>query len=493
MNHRSHRRVITLLMIVSLAAVSPGCGQQEPEAVNDSAQEHNHGPDDGHDHGPADDQGHAEEAEHDHGPANDQGHAEEADHDHGHAPGLAEQHALDSHSVDPASDTSLPYGIRVERVSSTLYADRIKIPGTVAQAPDRQAQVSALTMVRVVSLDLPPKSTVRAGQRLAVLELADPEIRRLQLRAVELRAERLAAATERDRTRAYLDVLQNQDDPMNVEIRRVEADLAVLEARSGSLQSELEATLSSLKVVGLVDRQLRELEEKGTVSTRIELFAPRLDGAPQMEVAERPVAVGETLAAGSPIYSLVALDKLMAIGEAFEADLAEVRQASRDNLPVTLYFPAEQRTVPDLRIAAVEGTLDGANRVTHFLVPFPNQLFSEKTVDGARYLDWENRVGARVQILVATDRAERRFVIPNQALVREGGREAVFLQEGDAFHRVFVEVESVNAGQAVLPIDCGLKEGDRVVVVGALQLKLALQQQGGEGSATDGSDHGHQH
>jgi hypothetical protein len=381
----------------------------------------------------------------------------------------------------------------VERISPVLYSDTIKIPGTVARAPDREAVVSAPCMVRVVTLDLPPKSTVRAGQRLAVLELTDPEVRQLQMRAVELRTELLAASTERDRNRVYLNVLREQDQPMEVEIRRVQADLMVLEARASSHHSALDAALASLRVVGLSDRQLEELKENGAVSTRIDVFAPRLEGAPQMEVSEWQATLGETLAAGSPIFSLVALDSLMAIGEAFEADLADVRRAARDDLPVTLFFPAEGRTVPDLRIAVVEGTLDGANRVTHFLVPFPNQLLYEKTVGGARYLDWENRVGARVQILVATGQAGRRFVIPNGALVREAGRTAVFRKEGEQYHRVFVSLESVDAGLAILPLDCGLNEGDEVVVQGALQLKLALQEMSEGGGATDGSDHGHQH
>jgi hypothetical protein len=350
-------------------------------------------------------------------------------------------------------------------------------------------------MVRVVKLDLPPKSTVQAGQRLAVLELADPGVRQLQMRAVELRAEQLAMNTERDRNRAYLDVLRGEDDPMEVEIRRVEADLAVLEARAAAGRSALEATLASLKVVGLSTGQLRSLEEEGAVATRIELFAPRLEGAPQMEVSERRVSVGETLSAGQALYALVALDRLLAIGEAFEADLADVRRAARLDLPVTLHFPAENRTVNDLRIAAVEGTLDGANRVTHFLVPFPNRLLSEKTVAGARYLDWENRVGARIQVLVATDREQERFVIPGSALVRESGRNAVFRMQGDTYVRVFVEVASLEAGQAVLPLDGGLNEGDQVVVEGALQLKLALQEASGTGADASGHghDHGHQH
>jgi len=440
------QRLTVLALIALLAAIAPGCGRDQQATPDPHA---------GHDHGP------------------DEGHGQD--------------------SGEPDASAASDYGIVVARISPEPHADTIKIPGTVSEAPDRQALVSAPTMVRVVKLDRPPKSTVRAGQRLAVLELADPGVRQLQMRAVELRAEQLAMNTERDRTRAYLDVLRGEDDPMAVEIRRVEADLAVLEARADAGRSALEATLASLKVVGLSKGQLRALEDEGAVATRIEIFAPRLEGAPQMEISERRVAVGETLAAGQPIYSLVALDRLLAIGEAFEADLADVRQAARHDLPVTLFFPAENRTVPDLRIAAVEGTLDGANRVTHFLVPFPNTLLSEKTVTGARYLDWENRVGSRVQILVATDKEQPRFIIPDGALVRDAGRDAVFRREGDTYVRVFVEVASLEAGRVVLSLDSGLNAGDLVVVEGALQLKLALQQASGEGGDASGHDHGHQH
>lgn len=493
MNDFLHR-AITLIGIALLATLPLGCDRDAGQAIDnqDHAADHGHehpASDDGHQHGQDHDDEHGHQHDQDHG--DEHGHRHPADDDHGHSHGTAGDHQQSGARTD--GHTSDSYGIRVKQISSTLYSDTIKIPGIVSQAPDRQAEVSAPSMVRVVALDLPPKSTVRAGQRMAILELTDPEVRQLQMRAVELRAELLAAATERDRNRAYLDVLRAQNEPMEVEIRRVEADLAVLEARASSRQSALNATLDSLKVVGLSNSQLRELKENGVVSTRIEVFAPRLKGSPQMEVSERPVSMGETLAAGSPIYSLVALDRLMAIGEAFEADLADVRHASRVDLPVTLFFPAEGRTVPDLRIVAVEGTLDGANRVTHFLVPFPNRLISEKTVDGTRYLDWENRVGARVQILVATGQVGRRFVIPNGALVREAGRTAVFRKEGDAYHRVFVSVESVDAGLAILPLECGLSEGDEVVVQGALQLKLALQEMSEGGTSTDGSDHGHQH
>ncbi len=141
----------------------------------------------------------------------------------------------------------------------------------------------------------------------------------------------------------------------------------------------------------------------------------------------------------------------------------------------------------------MEGTLDGPNRVTHFLVPFPNQRLSEKTVDGARYLDWENRVGSRVQILVATGQTEEHYVIPSTALVREAGRSALFLRRDGAYIQIVVPVETLDAGRAVLPLDCGISPGDEVVVKGALQLKLALQEGSGSGTATDGSDHGHQH
>lgn len=455
----------------------PGCGGEAEHAGHDHAEvaapvadEHEHGP----------------ECEHDQAMESAEEHATDDVDEHDHS----EAGAHECVAMDPMTAANL--GIRVAPVHPKIHYDRLKIPGIVAVVPDRRVAVATPSQVRILSLAAPPHATVHAGEPLAELELVDPEIRDLQMRAVELRAELLAIQTERDRKNTYLAALRPRAAEVGDEFRRVEVDLAVLEARLQSQRSALGATLSYLQVAGLDAEQLAALESHGMVTTRILVSAPALPGAPDLEVAVRYVERGEIVEAGSRLYELVALDQLQVIGEAFETDLPAVQRALAEELPVTLLFPAEQRTVTNLRIQSSEGALDGINRVTHFIVPFENRLLSQSETDGNRYLTWENRAGARVQVLVATQEVGRRFVIPACALVREGGQASVFRKEGDNYERVEVRVEAIEGRSAIVPMDGTLRAGDEIVVIGALQVSLDLQRNAGGAAAAD-PHAGHNH
>lgn len=494
----SHLGILSCALLALTVAVflAPGCAQESDHADHDhveaTSDDHGHN----HEAEVQDDHGH----EHDETAHDDHNHAGDVDDephdDHDHADDVDDD-AHDDHDaahecvlIDPITAANL--GIKVETIRPTIYYDRIKIPGIVEAIPGRRVAVATTSQVRVVSLAVPPHATVRPGGLLAELELVDPEIRDLQMSAVELRADLLEAQTERDRKSTYLSSLRERGAVMGDEVRRVETDLAVLDARLKSRQSALDATLSYLAVAGLDPEQLAAIESDGAVTTRVSLRAPFLPGSPDLEVATRHVKPGEVVEAGSPLYDLVALDKLQAVGEAFESDLPAVRRALAEGLPVTLLFPAENRTIPDLRIHASEGTLDGANRVTHFFVPFENRLLSEVQDVGHRHQVWENRAGARVQLLVATQEVGPRFVIPAAALVREGGTAAVFRRVGDDYERIEVRVEAIEGRSAILPRNGTLAAGDELVVTGALQVNLELQRQAGGAAAAD-PHAGHKH
>jgi hypothetical protein len=334
---------------------------------------------------------------------------------------------------------------------------------------------------------------VRAGQRLAVLEMVDPELRHLQIRAVEVRAELVETRIERDRTRSYLEALIAGGQSVADERRRVEADLEVLEARVTSGTSTLDTILAALAMAGLSQTQLDALEQEGKPATHISLYAPSLPGRPELEVTARDAHAGQTLDAGSSLYELAALDQLLVWGEAFEADLEEVRRAAAEELPVSLLFPAEERRVDGLSIRSLEGALDGEDRTTHFFVPLPNPKVSQKTVDGVRYVDWQNRAGARVQVLVGTDAVGERLVIPASALISEGGATLAYVKHGEHYEPVELTVDAVESRRAVIPRGGGLSPGDQVVVTGALQVHLAHKQaSGGAGVAVD-PHAGHNH
>lgn len=427
----------------------------------------------------------------------DHDHDAEAEHgEHQHDAQTA--HAHDEHvghahgvAVELSATAAANIGVRTEQVAPREWYDRLKIPGVVGVDPDRLVTVSTPTTVRVVSLDVPPHATVSAGQRLAVLELVDPELRQLQIRAAETRAALLAARTERGRTARYLTGLRARGAEVAEERTRVEADFEVLEAQVSAQQSTLDTILAALETSGLSAAQRAALAEHGTPATRIEVRAPALAGRPDLEITAREVHVGQIVPAGSSLFELCALDRLLVTGEAFEADLLAVRQAARDDLPIAVLFPAEGRTVEDLRIRSVEGTLDSQERTTHFFIPMPNRLTGEKQQDGARFLDWEERAGARVQVLVATESLGERVVIPSTALVEEGGATYAYRYDGEDYERVEVRVEQQEGRVAVLPADGPLAVGDEIVVAGALQVHLASKVGGADGAEAAGHQHHH--
>lgn len=414
----------------------------------------------------------------------------EADHDDDHV----NDHVHDQEEAECVhldAEILKDLDVKVEKVEPQVHVPSVKIPGVVRVDPDRKADISSPLAARILVLDAPPHSAVRAGQRLALLEVTDPEVRQLQVRAVEARTELLAARTERNRTRRYQEALSGKGEKVAAEIDRVTADLEVQEARVRSLKSSLEAVLSALKAAGLNSSQIEALKRDARTVTRIGLYAPRLPGNPDMEVVSRPVHQGQTVTPGANLYELVALDRLLVAGEAFEADLKTVRDAASLNLPVGLVFPAEGRRVEGLKIFSVEGALGGEERITHFYLRLPNRVVNEKKDGGHRYLDWEHRAGSRVQILVSAGKPEPRFVLPADALVREGGRQWVYRMHGDGCDRVAVRVESVDDRQAIIPLQGGLDPGDQVVIRGALQVHLAVESARDKEQA--GSDHGHAH
>jgi len=433
------------------------------------------------------------------GDSRDDQHDHGADDGHDHDDPQAYQEIDKRHEAERVFDafasldslTALNMGLRTVSIEPQLHYDRIKIPGRTAVDPDLVFEVSAPATVRILELDARVPAAVRPGDRLAVLELVDSEIRDLQMRAVEVRAQQLADALEQDRLTRYLESLRSAPRPADTEIERVSADLRVLEAQMAARRSTLDALLEALRTAGLDARQLRELADSGKISTRVTVRVPAVNSGSSLEVVDRPVHQGETVPAGATLYNLVGLDRLWVEGEAFEADLVAVRRAAREGLPVSILFPAGGRQVTDLRIIALEGELDGANRITHFFVHLPNELIDERIIDGHRYEEWAFHAGTRVQILVATEEAGERYVVPARAIVRRGGQAWVFVRDHDGFARLPVPFESIGVRDAVLPFDCGLRPGDEIVVSGALQLSLAMEQSEGPQAVDPHAGHSH--
>ncbi|MBN2799150.1 MAG: efflux RND transporter periplasmic adaptor subunit, partial [Deltaproteobacteria bacterium] len=440
----------------------------------------------GHDHTAHDHDHAAGHAAHAGSEGRDHAAHEDADHDHDH---LEPLHVHDEglKHVRVARELDGVITVVPGELHARTWAPSLRIPGETRVATDKVAELSAPVAVRLLSLDHPEHASVRPGERLGVLELVDPSVRELQMRAVEARAERMRVRTELDRSRAYLAALGGADAQ---ERRRVEADGKVLEAGLAAAESTLSAVLAGLELAGLTEGQRRALEERGEVATQVEVRAPHIGSAARLELRTVAVHQGETVGAGSTLFELVALDPLLVVGEALEGDVSAVREAVRAGLPVTVRFPDGAPAAEGLTVHAVEGALhDPTQRVTRFFVHLPNTIRSEH-VDGAhRFADWEYRAGARVEIAVARAAPRPAFVLPWSAVVQEGVAGWVFRQESDGgWVRMPVQLVEQEVGEVVVA-GKDLREGDTLAMDGATQLQMLLA----AGGADPHFGHNHNH
>lgn len=99
--------------------------------------------------------------------------------------------------------------------------------------------------------------------------------------------------------------------------------------------------------------------------------------------------------------------------------------------------------------------------------------------------DEELRIGMYAEVWVSTGADRPVLAIPETALIEEEGRYSVFIHvSGESFAKRFVEPGVYDRGY--VEIQKGLSEGERVVTVGAYQVKLASL-------STELPEHGHDH
>ena len=128
-----------------------------------------------------------------------------------------------------------------------------------------------------------------------------------------------------------------------------------------------------------------------------------------------------------------------------------------------------------------------------FLMPLDNQSRSVPRPGGPLVL-WRFRPGQRVRLTVRTEALPDVFVLPADAVAREGAEAYVFRQNGDAFARKPVRVVYQARASVVVANDGSVPPGVYVAQAGAAQLNRMVKTQGGTAPAgthvhADGSVH----
>jgi RND family efflux transporter MFP subunit len=346
----------------------------------------------------------------------------------------------------------------------------ITVTGTLA-AYD-QATISAKVPARLKTISVDLGTVVRKGQLIAQLEQQD----------YQLRLQQAEAGLAQARARLGLSP-EGKDETINLEqtgtVRQARAllDEAVLKReRASSLlnqgvisQAEMDAVDASLKVAqsrhqdaieeirnrqALLVQRRSELEIARQQLSDTAIYAP-FDGV----VQEKRAAIGEYLAAGAPLATIVRMDPLRMRAEVPEREANSVR--SGQGVRVTVEGDANVYTG---HIARLSPAIGAQNRI----------LVVEAEVRNNGQL----RPGSFGRAEIVSDDRSTTVAVPSNAVVSFAGIEKVILvQDGKAVEKPiqtgrrtgeWIEVLSgVNVGDEVVINPGNLQSGQPVIIAAA--------------------------
>ncbi len=310
----------------------------------------------------------------------------------------------------------------------------------------------------------------------------------------------------------------------------LQAKRAVLRAGDGLLAESSRRTVESarekLRLLGLTETQLDELDAKGEVGDHITIYAP-MDGV----VLERRAVQGSYVSTGEVIYEIADLSQVWVLLEAYESDLPWLRYGQH----VDFELAAHPGRSFEGRVSFVDPILDPVTRTVGVRVAVPNEdgllkpgLFVRATMsaligEGGRVMDqdlvgkWISPMHPEVikdgpgscdvcgmdlvpiaEMGYVPGDADAPLVIPASAPLLTGERAVVYVRRpGDKPVFEMREVELGPRAGAYYLVSSGLHEGEELVVNGAFKLDSAVQISGQRSmmseSAAGGSSSMHDH
>jgi multidrug efflux pump subunit AcrA (membrane-fusion protein) len=204
---------------------------------------------------------------------------------------------------------------------------------------------------------------------------------------------------------------------------------------------------------------------------------------PPSEVQEVKVELGQQVQAGQTLC-LLANHRLLAIeGRAFRDEAPLLERVVQEGWPVEADFGEESaRDWPAhgqaLTVTYVANSIDPDSRTFRFLIPLDNQSRAVEAGGRAHTL-WRFRPGQRVRLLLRVERLDNVFVLPAEAVAREGAEAYVFRQNGDVFDRKPVRVVYQDRDHVVVANDGSVPPGVYVARAGAAQLNRMVKAQSG--------------
>jgi RND family efflux transporter MFP subunit len=360
-----------------------------------------------------------------------------------------------------------PREVRTLLVSEVPMEQTISVTGTLAAQDEATVSAKAPGRVRSMTVDL--GSQVRRGQLIAELEPRD----------AQLRLQQAEAALAQARARVGLSP-DGADEKVNIEqtgtvaqARAVLDEARLKRNRSASLfqqgvisRAELDAVEAALKVAesryqdaieevrnrqGLVLQRKSEVELARQQLSDMTIRAP-FDGV----VQEKTANLGEYLAAGAPVVTIVRVDPLRLRAEVPEREAHSIRSGQEVRVSVE-----GDTNIYAGRIARLSPSITALNRL----------LIVEAEVRNSGQL----RPGSFARADIVTSGSSLTVAVPTKAIVSFAGIEKVLvIQDGKAVEKPITArrrtadwtevISGINVGETVIIDPGNLQSGQPVKV-----------------------------
>lgn len=385
-------------------------------------------------------------------------------HDHPHG-------TVNSVTLSPTALKNIRY--KPFTISLGSYQRSISMPGMVIERPGKsQVRVSA-SLTGVVT-----KIYVHPGE---AIEQATPlfDIRPTHEDLVTAQSEYLATIESLDVVQAEIKRLESLPEGVIAGKRVIEMNY---ERRKldGRLQSQRQALL----LHGLNDNQIDDISNTRKLLRSLTIRAPIREDNDQhpYHVQSVEVQLGQQVTSGETLCILADHCELYIEGTAFEADTPTLRRVLETSTPIDadiLVGTEREEVVKGLKVLFLADQVDRDSRARHFYVQLPNEIVSDRNINGQRFVQWHFSPGQRVELNLPVDRWTERIVVPEEAVVTEGAETYVYRQSGNSFERVPVHVEHRDQKNAVIKNDGALFPGEVIAGRGAFQIHLALKNASG--------------
>jgi cobalt-zinc-cadmium efflux system membrane fusion protein len=342
--------------------------------------------------------------------------------------------------IDPAMLRDLR--ITTTQAEARQDGEGVNLLGEVGVNEESYAEVGSVVASRAVRILASPGDSVRRGQPLVELQSLELGRARADYLSARARAELARASVARKRE------LAGRVVPLR--------DVQEAEANARAAEADLQATMASLRALGLSESDLRS---GGGSDARLTLRSP-VSGT----VIERNVVAGQMTEPSKPLFRVGDLSRLWLRVHAFERDAVRVRTGS----VARVVFPALPGRAFTGTVTLVGRQVDVVSRT----IPVRIEIANTEDIlrPGMSATAWV-RIGDAAGTVVA---------VPATSLQRIEDDWRVFIpRSGETF-----EMRTVGRGRDLdgeVEIVSGLRAGERVVVDGAFLLKAEAEKSRGEG------------